>query len=61
MLLALVVREVEKATKGENGNDDVEHISIGLRVAEFVQVVIDADAGIFKVSPFYGLDVIPFA
>ena len=24
-LLALVIREVDKATKGENGNDDVEH------------------------------------
>ena len=114
VLLALVIREVDKATKGENGNENVKHRSIGfghqalvlkvvgnkptnsatigifvivgikqgvpilpapvfnsrdrchsgiglLLIAEFVQVVINADARIFKVCPFYGLNVISLA
>lgn len=37
------------------------HILVGLLIAEFIQIVIDTQAGIFKVCPFARLDVIPFA
>ena len=37
------------------------HNVVLLLIAEFVQVVINADAGIFKVCPFAVLDVITFA
>ena len=59
-LLALVIREVDKATKGENGNDDVEHIVVGLLIEKFVEVVIDTQAGIFKVGSVAGLNVVCF-
>ena len=43
-LLALVIREVDKATKGENGNDDVEHRSILFEVFEHIcKSVIDTE------------------
>ena len=60
-LLALVIREVDKATKGENGNDDVEHSRRDLLIEKFVEVVVDTQAGIFKVCPFAGLNVLSLA
>jgi hypothetical protein len=44
------------------GNCIGVHGGIGLLlIAEFVQVVIDTNARIFKVCPFYGLNVIELA
>ena len=60
-LLALVIREVDKATKGENGNDDVEHSRRDLLIEKFVEVVVDTQAGIFKVGSVAGLNVLSLA
>jgi hypothetical protein len=37
------------------------HNVVLLLIEKVIEIVINADAGIFKVSPFYGLDVITFA
>ena len=53
---------MEKSAEKERRNDDVEHSGSGLvLIAKVIQIVIDANNGIFKVCAVAGLKVIPFA